>query len=61
MIIITVCQDFMNTAVVKFNKINATDNGFKGSVHIVQEDIVSLIAAKTNQEEKETNNRRRRR
>ena len=44
---ITVCQDFMNTAVVKFNKINATDKGFKGSVHTVQEDIVALIATKT--------------
>ena len=44
---ITVCQDFMNTAVVKYNKINSTENGFKGSVHTVQEDIVALIAAKT--------------
>ena len=26
---ITVCQDFMNTAVVKYNKINSTENGFK--------------------------------
>merc|ERR1740124_662728 len=43
---ITVSQDFMNTAVVNCNKINSTDNGFKGSVHTVQEDIVALIAAK---------------
>ena len=43
---ITVCQDFMNTAVVKYNKINSTENGFKGSVHTVQEDIVALIATK---------------
>ena len=61
---ITVCQDFMNTAVVKFNKINATDNGFKGSVHTVQDDIVALIAAKTPKKptkKKKPNNRRRRR
>jgi len=36
----------MNTAVVKFNKINSTENGFKGSVHTVQEDIVIFIATK---------------
>ena len=36
----------MNTAVVKFNKINSTENGFKGSVHTVKEDIVALVAAK---------------
>ena len=61
---ITVCQDFINTAVVKFNKINATDNGFKGSVHTVQDDIVALIAAKTPKKptkKKKPNNRRRRR
>ena len=43
---ITACQDFMNTVVVKFNKINSTENGFKGYVHTVQEDIVALIATK---------------
>jgi len=43
---ITMWQDFMNTAVVKFKKINSTENGFKGSVHTVQEIIVVLIAAK---------------
>ena len=43
---ITVCQEFMNTAVVKFNKIKSTENGFKRSVHTVQEDIVALIATK---------------
>jgi len=43
---ITVCQDFMNTAVVKFNKINSTEHGFKGSVHTVQENIVALIVTK---------------
>ena len=36
----------MNTAVIKLNKIKTTDNGLKGSVHIAQEDIVTLIAAK---------------
>jgi len=36
----------MNTAVLKCNKINSTENGFKGSVHTVQEDIVALIATK---------------
>jgi len=36
----------MNTAVVKFNKINSTENGFQGYVHTVQEDIVALIAPK---------------
>ena len=44
---INACQDFMNTAVVKFNKINSTENGFEGSVHTVQEDIVALIATKS--------------
>jgi len=36
----------MNTAVVKFNKINSTVNRSKGSVHTMQEDIVALIAIK---------------
>ena len=40
------CQDFMNSGVMKYNKISAMSNGFKGSVHTVQEDIVALVAAK---------------
>ena len=43
---VTVCQDFMNSAVIKYNKIAATHEGFKGSVHTVQEDIISLLATK---------------
>jgi len=31
---------------VKLNKINSTENGVKGSVHTVQEDMVTLIATK---------------
>jgi len=43
---ITVCQDFMNSAVIKHNKIAASHEGFKGSVHTVQEDIIALLATK---------------
>ena len=44
---ITVCQDFMHAAVIKYNKISASHEGFKGSVHTVQEDIVALLATKS--------------
>ena len=52
---ITVCQDFMNSATIKYNKIAATEGGFKGSVHSVQEDIVALFATKA----KSNNNKRK--
>ena len=41
---ITVCQDFMNTATMKYNKIACTTSGFKGSVHTVHDDIVAMMA-----------------
>ena len=44
---ITVCQDLMNTATIKYNKIcNINDGQFKGSVHSVQEDVLALFATK---------------
>ena len=49
---IKVCQDFMNSATIKYNKISATEGGFKGSVHSVQEDIVALFATKANSQKK---------
>ena len=33
----------MNSAILKYNKICASDEGFKSSVYTVQEDIVALI------------------
>ena len=44
---ITNCQSFMNTAVMKYNKIVTHEGDFKGSVHSVQEDIVALLSTKT--------------
>ena len=41
---ITVCQDFMNSATMKYNKIACTTSGFKGSVHTVHDDIVAMMA-----------------
>ena len=43
---ITVCQDFMNSAAIKYAKIDGMKGGFKGSVDTVHEDIVALLAAK---------------
>ena len=43
---ITVCQDFMNSAAVKYAKINGMKGGFKGSVHTVHNDIIALLATK---------------
>ena len=43
---ITNCQDFMNSAILKFKKISADDEGFKGSVHTVHDDIVAVVALK---------------
>jgi len=37
----------MNTATVKYNKITTNKGGFKGSVHTVQEDIVTLFASQS--------------
>ena len=42
----------MNSATIKYNKIAATEGGFKGSVHSVQEDIVDLFATKGNSHKK---------
>ena len=43
---ITICQTFMNSAMVKYKKLTAT-GGFKGYVYRVQEDIVALFASKS--------------
>jgi hypothetical protein len=43
--LITVCQDFMNSATLKYNKITASKGGFQGSVSTVQEDIVAMASA----------------
>ena len=40
------CQEFMNSAAIKYNKIAGTKNGFKGSIYTIQDDIVALIASK---------------
>jgi len=42
-----VCQDFMNTAAVKYNKITTNKGGFKEFVHTVQEDIMALFASQS--------------
>jgi hypothetical protein len=44
---ITNCQAFMNTAVVKYNKIRVEteDHAFPGSASTLQEDIVAMMAA----------------
>ena len=41
---ILVCQDFMNSATIKYNNIALTKGGFKGSVNTVHEDIVALLS-----------------
>ena len=39
------CQDFMNQAVIKYNKIDGiSEDGFKGSSTTLQEDIVAMMA-----------------
>lgn len=44
--LITVCQAFMNSAVIKFNKITgSSEGGFRGSSSTVQDDIVAMVAA----------------
>lgn len=43
---ITVCQDFVNSATMKYNKIVTKEGSFKASVHTVQEDIIALITEK---------------
>jgi hypothetical protein len=42
--LILVAQDFMlNSAILKYNKINSTEGGFQGSVTTIQEDIVAMV------------------
>lgn len=43
------CQDFMNKAVIKYNKIVCVSGQFSGSITTVQEDIISMIATKQKQ------------
>ena len=40
------CQDFMNSATMKYNKIITKEGTFKGSVHTIQDDIVALFTEK---------------
>jgi len=40
------CQDFMNKAVIKYNKIVCVSGNFSGSITTVQEDIIAMIATK---------------
>jgi hypothetical protein len=43
---LTVCQDFMNSAVIKYNKISGSNNGsFSGATTTLQEDIFAMVAA----------------
>jgi hypothetical protein len=43
---ITVCQAFMNSAVIKYNKITgSSEGGFRGSSSTVQDDIVAMVTA----------------
>ena len=40
------CQDFMNQAVIKYNKIDGiSEDGFKGASTTLQEDIVAMMAS----------------
>ena len=57
---VTNCQDFMNSAVIKYNKISSTPDRFKGSVHTVQEDIIALVAAKVKVRSEHNDNKRKR-
>jgi len=43
---IQVAQDFMNSAALQYLKIDASNQGFKGSSNTVQEDIVAMFSAK---------------
>ena len=45
---ITDCQDFMNSAVLKYNQIMGRDGDFGGSITTVQDDIVAMIAKNGN-------------
>jgi hypothetical protein len=43
---VAVCQDFMNSAVIKFNNISgSTEGGFEGTATTIQEDIVAMVSA----------------
>ena len=53
---ITACQDFMNSAVVKYNKIIGKEGQFKGSVTSVHEDIVAMITKKARMSTKRKTN-----
>ena len=58
---ITNSQDFMNQAIIKYNKIDGnSEGGFKGSSTTLQEDIVAMIATtskrkRTTEKQQETN------
>ena len=42
---ITISQDFMYQASVKYTKIASSDSGFHGSMKTLQDDIVAMVAA----------------
>jgi hypothetical protein len=43
---LTICQDFMNSAVIKYNKVSGSNDGsFSGAATTLQEDIVAMVAA----------------
>ena len=41
---IIVCQDFMNSATMKYNKVACTTSEFNGIVHTMYDDIVAIMA-----------------
>jgi len=47
------CQDFMNSAVVKYNNIIGTSGKFKGSVTSAHEDIVAMVSTSTRKKTRE--------
>ena len=54
---ITNSQDFMNQAIIKYNKIDGnSEDGFKGSSTTLQEDIVAMITT-TNKRKRNTDNK----
>jgi len=54
---ITVCQDFMNSAVIKYNKIigDNSQGNFGGAITTIQEDIVAMMSVNTTKRKKQNN------
>ena len=53
---ITVCQDFMNLALGKYNQISLEEGKFKGSTMSVQEEIVTMMSNYNKQKPKRKRN-----